>query len=254
LIGSALRPSLGAGVGPCRGRSVATSEILGPASAHRRPEWKRTRKGLLNPTQRASFPRSNVSRQSEGRATIPESRQGGLAGMGRPGLPPESGPPPCGCLRGNPAGSPIRGDLWTMRRSGEPNGTPVSVQRAFRVFLPTHQPGQSRSCPRGGRAARRALRRFPSSRGAISARRRIDVFVYGHAGWVRHPARLRASVQHLGAPSYQRVYRLEEAGAVGAQLLRDKLAWKIRRPCVGRCLGLFVWSGDKSPPVCGNRG
>jgi len=166
LIGSALRPSLGAGVGPYRGRSVATSEILGPASAHRRPEWKRTRKGLLNPTQRASFPRSNVSRQSEGRATIPESRQGGLAGMGRPGLPPESGPPPCGCLRGNPAGSPIRGDLWTMRRSGEPNGTPVSVQRAFRVFLPTHQPGQSRSCPRGGRAARRALRRFPSSRGA----------------------------------------------------------------------------------------
>jgi hypothetical protein len=100
-------------------------------------------------------------------------------------------------------------------------------------------------------------RRFPSSRpllAAMSARRRVDVFVYGHAGWVRHPAHLRASVQHLGAPSYQRVYRLEEARAVGAQLLRDKLAWKIRRPCVGRCLGLFVWSGDKSPPVCGNSG
>ena len=91
-------------------------------------------------------------------------------------------------------------------------------------------------------------RRFPSSRpllAAMSARRRVDVFVYGHTGWVRHPARLRA--QHLGAPSYQRVYRLEEAPAVGAQLIRDKVAWKIRRPRAGRCLRLFVRSGNNLP-------
>jgi len=79
----------------------------------------------------------------------------------------------------------------------------------------------------------------------MSARRRAGVFVSGRTGWLRHPARLRA--QHLGAPSYQRVYRLEEAHAVGAQLLRDKVAWKVRRPRAGRCLRLFVWSGNNSP-------
>ena len=92
-------------------------------------------------------------------------------------------------------------------------------------------------------------RRFPSSRpllAAMSARRRVDVFVYGHTGWVRHPARLRGA-QHLGAPCYQRVDRLEEARAVGAQLLRDKVAWKIRRPRAGRCLRLFVRSGNNLP-------
>src|SRR6266513_2825983 len=77
---------------------------------------------------------------------------------------------------------------------------------------------------------------------AMSARRRVDVFVCGRRGWVWHPARLRCA-QHLGAPSYQRVYRLEEARAVGAQLLRDEVAWKVRRPRAGRCLRLFVWSG-----------
>ena len=92
-------------------------------------------------------------------------------------------------------------------------------------------------------------RRFPSSRpllAAMSARRRVDVFVYGHTGWVRHPARLRGA-QHLGAPCYQRVDRLEEARAVGAQLHRDKVAWKIRRPRAGRCLRLFVRSGNNLP-------
>jgi hypothetical protein len=106
-----------------------------------------------------------------------------------------------------------------------------------------------------GRRAER-LGRFPSPRpmfAAMSARRRAGVFVYGHTGWVRHPARLRGA-QHLGAPCYQRVDRLEEARAVGAQLLRDKVAWKIRRPRAGRFLRLFVRSGNNSPPVCGNRG
>jgi hypothetical protein len=79
----------------------------------------------------------------------------------------------------------------------------------------------------------------------MSARRRAGVFVSGRTGWVRHPARLRA--QHLGAPSYQRVYRLEEAPAVGAQLIRDKVAWKIRCPRAGRCLRLFVRSGNNLP-------
>jgi hypothetical protein len=100
-----------------------------------------------------------------------------------------------------------------------------------------------------GRRAER-LGRFPSPRpmfAAMSARRRAGVFVSGRTGWVRHPARLRA--RHLGAPSYQRVYRLEEARAVGAQLLRDKVAWKIRRPRAGRFLRLFVRSGNNSPPV-----
>ena len=94
---------------------------------------------------------------------------------------------------------------------------------------------------------------LPASLAAMSARRRVDVFVDGHTGWVRHPARLRAQ-HHLGAPFYQRVYRFEEASAVGAQLLRDKVAWKIRRARAERCLRLFVRSGNNSPPVCGNRG
>jgi hypothetical protein len=33
---------------------------------------------------------------------------------------------------------------------------------------------------------------------------------------------------HLGPPPYQRAHRLEEARAVGAQLVRNKVAWKIR--------------------------
>jgi len=104
----------------------------------------------------------------------------------------------------------------------------------------------------GRRAPRRGASILPALLAAMSARRRAGVFVSGRTGWVRHPARLRA--QHLGAPSYQRVYRLEEAPAVGAQLIRDKVAWKIRRPRAGRCLRLFVRSENNSPPVCGNRG
>src|SRR5437763_11425333 len=80
----------------------------------------------------------------------------------------------------------------------------------------------------------------------MSARRRVDVFVYGHWGWVWQPARLRCA-QHLGAPSYQRVYRLEEARAVGAQVLRDKLARRLgltRR----RRVRLLAWSRNYSPP------
>ena len=49
---------------------------------------------------------------------------------------------------------------------------------------------------------------LPASLAALSARRRVDVFVDGQTGWVRHPARLRAQ-HHLGAPFYQRVYRFE---------------------------------------------
>jgi hypothetical protein len=94
---------------------------------------------------------------------------------------------------------------------------------------------------------------LPASLAAMSARRRVDVFVDGHTRWVRHPARLGAQ-HHLGAPFYQRVYRFEEARAVGAQVLRDKVAWKIRLARAGRCLRLFVRSGNNSPPVCGNRG
>src|SRR5213078_4036919 len=79
----------------------------------------------------------------------------------------------------------------------------------------------------------------------MSARRRVDVFVYGHWGWVWQPARLRCA-QHLGAPSYQRVYRLEEARAVGAQVLRDKLARRLGLTR-GRRFRLFAWSRNYSP-------
>ena len=97
----------------------------------------------------------------------------------------------------------------------------------------------------GRRTSRRGASILPALLAAMSARRRAGVFVSGRTGWVRHPARLRA--QHLGAPSYQRVYRLEKAPAVGAQLIRDKVAWKIRRPRAGRCLRLFVRSGNNLP-------
>src|SRR5882724_4715946 len=97
----------------------------------------------------------------------------------------------------------------------------------------------------GRRAPRRGASILPALLAAMSARLRAAVFVSGRTGWVRHPARLRA--QRLGAPSDQRVYRLEEAPAVGAQLIRDKVAWKIRRPRGGRCLRLFVRSGNNLP-------
>jgi hypothetical protein len=67
----------------------------------------------------------------------------------------------------------------------------------------------------------------------------------------RHP--LRTPGRQVGAPPDPRPYILEEAGAVGAQVLRDKLARRLgltRR----RAFGLLLGVQKSLPTTCGNGG
>src|SRR5262249_7596064 len=68
---------------------------------------------------------------------------------------------------------------------------------------------------------------------------------------LRHPPRTRGD--QLGAPSDQGPQLLQEAEAVGAQVLRDKVTRKLGL-VRGGSLRLFAWSGHNSPAVCGNGG
>jgi len=94
-----------------------------------------------------------------------------------------------------------------------------------------------------------------ASRGGLSRRRRRFTrrrVLRAVTPWpFRHPT--SAAGKQLGTASDQRPQLLQEADAVGAQVLRDKVAWKLRLT-PRRSLGLFAWSGNNSPPVCGNGG
>ena len=67
----------------------------------------------------------------------------------------------------------------------------------------------------------------------------------------RHPPRTPG--RQVGSPRELRPQFLEEAGAVGAQVLRDKLAWKLG--LLGRrAFRLLFWVQKSLPTRCGNCG
>jgi hypothetical protein len=63
----------------------------------------------------------------------------------------------------------------------------------------------------------------------------------------------RTPGRQVGAPLNQRPYILEEAGAVGAQILRDELAGKLRLTC-RRAFRMLLGVQKSLPTICGNCG
>src|SRR5262249_59191983 len=118
------------------------------------------------------------------------------------------------------------------RRDGRGVG-PLGLGVVFgaRGVLPAGRPGWRAPGPRFG--------------GGGSARRWM---IGATLAPLRHPRRTRGD--QLGAPSDQGPQLLQEAEAVGAQVLRDKVTRKLGL-VRGGSLRLFAWSGHNSTAVCG---